>query len=309
MTHIIIRDIDQIIVGFLSDDLPTLVTLLSVNKYFQQTVSTIKLVDQWLKVNTMHIYTPYGIFLRICQLGYLEYAIYMLNKHQIDIHSLDEYAFILCCSSGHLELAKYLIMIAETTRTYYSPDKARIDNCEIQVCYRGINKINISANYDSAFKISCANGHTDIVKWLVELGESGTYGKVDIHTTSEYAFKMSCANGHTDIAKWLVELGESGTYGKVDIHAASEYAFRHSCANGHIDIAKWLVKTGEADMYGMIDIHINNDDAFKKSCKNGHWELARWLIELGQTDMYTEINIDIINSHMNCVVAGVVAGV
>jgi len=59
---------------------------------------------------------------------------------------------------------------------------------------------------------------------------------IDIHVEEEYAFRYSCCNGHLEIAKHLVLLGEDPYYGKINIHAKWEWAFRISCREGHMEV-------------------------------------------------------------------------
>ena len=94
--------------------------------------------------------------------------------------------------------------------------------------------------------------------------------KININAIDELAFKWSCINGHIEIARWLIHLGESDGYNnKINIHAGVDYAFRRSCENGHIEIALWLIHLGESDGYGKIDPMIVNlyiDAIYKNVC-------------------------------------------
>ena len=167
--------------------------------------------------------------------------------------------FAETCKLGFLEYAKYLV---------------------------NENKIDIHIYGDYVFVLICYNGHKDVARWLVELGESDGYTKIDIHANNDYAFRYSCLNGHKDVAQWLVELGESDGYTKIDIHAWNEYAFRYSCKYGHLDLAQWLINLGESSGYTKIDIHADNDYAFMCSCKYGHKYIARWLVQLSESGAY-----------------------
>ena len=177
----------------------------------------------------------------------------VINNMQLD---LPNDKFIEACKRGFLAYAKYLF---------------------------GAYEIDIHANNDYAFQLSCENGHIEVAQWLILLGESNDYTKIDIHADNEYAFRWSCQYGHLELAQWLIKLGESNGYTKINIHADNEYAFRWSCRNGHLEVAQWLVNLGESSGYTKIDIHANNDYAFRWSRKNGYLDLAQWLVKLNKT--------------------------
>ncbi len=69
------------------------------------------------------------------------------TNNPIDIHILNEHAFILACSNGHIEVVKYLIGITKDTD----------------------NPINIHSKNEQEFILTCEKGHIEVVKYLVEL--------------------------------------------------------------------------------------------------------------------------------------------
>ena len=62
--------------------------------------------------------------------------------------------------------------------------------------------------------------------------------KINIHMDNEHAFRLSCANGHIETVKYLIELGNQANYKQINIHADDEFAFRWSCGNGYIEMVK-----------------------------------------------------------------------
>ena len=209
--NIIIPDIDKHIVNLV--DLRSLANLLLVNKFFHTIIIAKPIMEQWKHLNSMKLGTINDIFIETCKMGFLEYAIYLVNENIIDIHADNDCAFRMCCQNGHLKLAQWLIQLGESN---------------------GYTKIDIHADNDYMFGNSCSNGHLKLAQWLIELGESSGYAKFDIHVVNDYAFRRSCFYGHLELAQWLVQLGESSGYTKFDIHADNDYAFRLSCRNGHI---------------------------------------------------------------------------
>ena len=83
--------------------------------------------------------------------------------------------FLLSCSRGHLEVAKWLI---ET-----------------------FDDINVHVYSGKAFRLSCENGHLEVAKWLLE-----TFGDIDVHAKNDYAFIWSCYYGYLEVTKWLITI-------------------------------------------------------------------------------------------------------
>ena len=229
--NIIIPDIDQIIVSL--TELPTLVNLGCVNKYFYTLVLNQPILKQWLIIKNMHGKKSIGeIFIEVCMKGFLSYGMFLLKKNKININASYEGAFRLSCYHGRIQVAQWLVQLGESGE---------------------YKRININANYEGAFRSSCYHGRIQVAQWLVQLGESGEYKRININANYEGAFRLSCENGHIQIAQWLIQLGESGEYKRIDINACNEDAFISSCANGHIQIAHWLIQLGESGNYSRID--------------------------------------------------------
>lgn len=108
---------------------------------------------------------------------------------------------------------------------------------------------------DKFFEL-CETGNLEKLKKL-------NYNKIDIHDGYEYAFEMACENGHLDVVKYLIWLGENG-HGKINIHDRYRSIFRYTCSNKHLSIVKYLLWLGE-NGYGKIDIHDYYDYAFYMS--------------------------------------------
>ena len=191
--NIIIPDIDKHIVNLV--DLRSLANLLLVNKFFNTIITAKPIMDQWKHIKNIKSETITDIFIETCEMGFLEYAIYLVNENIIDIHALNDNAFRWSCCNGHLKLSQWLIELGESS---------------------GYTKIDIHANNDYAFRYSCLHGHLKLAQWLIQLGESSGYTKIDIHAVNDYAFKWSCYYGHFNLAQWLVSLGESNGYTNFD---------------------------------------------------------------------------------------------
>ena len=73
---------------------------------------------------------------------------------------------------------------------------------------------------------AAANGHLDMVKYLVSKG-------ADVRARFDFALQCTAFNGHLDIVKYLVENG-------ADVRACDDFALRWAAANRHWDIVKYL---------------------------------------------------------------------
>jgi ankyrin repeat protein len=119
------------------------------------------------------------------------------------------------------------------------------------LCNKNINGL---TNYASK------NGHTDIVKLLIENG-------ADIHAIDDYALIYASENGHTDIVNLLIENG-------ADIHAKDDYALIWASKKGYIEIVKLLIENG-------ANIHAKDDYALRWASENGHTDIVKLLIKSG----------------------------
>ena len=111
--NIIIPDIDPYIVNLVEPDM--LSNLLLVNKFFHNLIIDRNIFCQWKAMRNMLFAPTEIIFSEICKRGFLEYATYLIDNHDIDIHNNNEYAFRLSCRYGQLKIAQWLIQLGETT--------------------------------------------------------------------------------------------------------------------------------------------------------------------------------------------------
>jgi hypothetical protein len=197
------------------------------------------------------------IFRSYCRAGDFNQIKIYIEEKKIDINSIEQ-GFILCCEYGHKNVAEYISKI---------------------------EGINIHANDDSAFYMSCMKGTLDISKWLYKL--SIDEGKpIDIYGVNEFAFRYSCIYGHINTAKWLFEL--SNKFGrKFDIHIENDYLFRGSCTRNNLNVAQWLYNIA-LENGTCIDIHAPDGDneAFIYSCKGGYIDIVKWLCEISDDFSY-----------------------
>jgi ankyrin repeat protein len=82
---------------------------------------------------------------------------------------------------------------------------------------------------DEALIEAAANGHDDIVEYLVESG-------ANISENGDEALIGAAANGHLAVVKYFVEKGAN--------KFARDEALIEAAANGHDDIVEYLVESG-----------------------------------------------------------------
>ena len=87
--------------------------------------------------------------------------------------------------------------------------------------------------YDNLFLQVCGYGLINYAKYLFK-----NY-KINIHKNADCAFRYSCATGHLQAAKWLIDLSKQ-LNSPIDIHAWNDYVYRYSKQNGHLELYEWL---------------------------------------------------------------------
>ena len=86
---------------------------------------------------------------------------------------------------------------------------------------------------------ACHNGHTDVVKLLLEHSN----GHIKLNAKNGHGwtpFNRACQNGHTDVVKFLLEHFDRN----VDLntrHTNGFNAIMFACSNGHTDVVQLLL--------------------------------------------------------------------
>jgi ankyrin repeat protein len=106
-------------------------------------------------------------------------------------------------------------------------------------------------NYDddcnSPIDMACANGHLEIVKYLIENKKGYTKYRKSWHC-STYAFDSACESGHLEIVKYLTLKKVHGTY----------ESFENAYNNNHTHIIDWL----NENMYRYINCYADRNFYF-----------------------------------------------
>ena len=95
--------------------------------------------------------------------------------------------------------------------------------------------IDIHSWYDYALHIAAKNGHTEIVKLLLDKSSCRDSRRANIHAGNDLALRWAAMNGRTETVKLLLD---RGAY----IHTWDNEALRLAVNYGHTETAKLLLK-------------------------------------------------------------------
>lgn len=238
--------------------------------YFLGAVSTgsLEIVRRISTENIALVHTPTALSLA-CTSGHLEIVKYLHEKGN-NIFCSQESAAVTACFAGHFDVAHYL----------YSNG---VD----------VNQKNTYGNVGLFYASQL--GHLEMVQYLCSLGADidfcSCYGWTSLFFASQF--------GHLDIVKFLHSLG-------ADINAKSSFgstAISTAAQSGSLSVVEYLYESG-------ADINIANDDgltAIMLASREGRLEVADFLYSCGadlqQTDRHNNTAMKLASSHGQSVVA------
>jgi hypothetical protein len=190
---------------------------------------------------------------------------------------------------------------------------------EVKLFFELNSDLNIHSYWDEAFRMACANGHLNIVKWLYEISLERN-SPIRIGICENYDFYWSCYNGNLDCALWLWEIyykekndenyknfycqlfKESFKNNKYEVSKCLyeicnlrnlpliKEMFGSACTNGNFDFIKWYLENEDIDFYEINEKKdpFKREHFFSKCCYSGNVELIKWLLE-----KYPNLNFDI----------------
>lgn len=80
---------------------------------------------------------------------------------------------------------------------------------------------------DQDLIINCENGHTEVVRLLLNAG-------ADVHAGDDFALREASENGHTEVVQLLLNAW-------ADVHAKDDFALRYASALGHAEVVQLLL--------------------------------------------------------------------
>jgi ankyrin repeat protein len=159
----------------------------------------------------------------------------------------------------------------------------------LQACTNGTLRIvkTLSAwvgpsTHTRGFRLASANGHLDVVKYLVGLG-------ADINAEDHEAIQFASANGHLDVVKYLASQG-------ADVRIWGDSPVKLACEHGHLPVVKYLVEEWGADVEEKED----NEVPIQQASENGHLDVVKYLVSQG-VDLYGAISQASGSGHLDIV--------
>jgi ankyrin repeat protein len=119
----------------------------------------------------------------------------------------------------------------------------------LRVFYSVIFSVDVNARHGEALRLSAKNGHTEVVKILLEVLQAtfwlSQFGTIDSPVNQKHGanhavlencpLRLACQNGHMECAKLLLQAGSNPG-------SASNYAIIRASENGHAGIVELLMK-------------------------------------------------------------------
>jgi hypothetical protein len=140
-------------------------------------------------------------FRRSCYYGHLEAAkwLYELDG-KIDIHANNDMAFRWSCEKGYIEIAKWLYGLDGKINIH-----ANYNEAFRWSCHNGHFEV---AKWLYGLSANKSGSQTKIIGDVMnhQIDGSVVIGNIDIHANNERAFRVSCCKGNIEIAIWLYGL-------------------------------------------------------------------------------------------------------
>lgn len=184
-----------------------------------------------------------------CKNGDLDCLKSILSQHQNV--NLSEYLLTISIIHGHINIVRYLI-----------------DN----------NIINSTKNYDDCIKYACANGHLQIVKYLINF--------INNNDVINKSFEFACRHGHLDIVIFLISYN-------ANIHYGNNLPLIIASINGHHEIVKLLVLRN-------ANILDQNIGALYGAYNHGHLNIVKYLLDhISDHSIIDDKKLEIIYKQIN----------
>jgi len=200
------------------------------------------------------------------------------------------------CSTGHLELAKWLLQIKPDIYIRGGFFRACMDG-QLEVAKWLLN-VKPDINFED-YVFLCAH-NSEIAKLLLQV-------KPDIisiiSTQNEMMFRKACSYNRIELAKWLLQMKPD-----INISACDDYAFRNACRNSghynaylikHLEVAKWLQSLKPYLYVIEYDENGNYANYRIRSKEEANWEKRKCALHLAyqeNTNILYHLPVDIVKA-------------
>lgn len=306
----VISEIDSLIIDFL-DYLLDYKQLIMVNKYYHKLINNNPIYRDLRtfskKKKDMYLHEKYfreasdalRYYCLACKYNYPYVAKYILNKYSIDVHFHNDYPFRLSCIGGNLKLVEWHYSLIENKKNLYISEWGFSWACEhgrleiAQYLY-SLNEINIRIHNDYAFRYSCKNRHSNIIKWLCTICDDYKFKYIfpipeidsmiinyldyfsdfkQLALVNKYYHKHIENNSiYQDLQNFSLE--RKHMFLDIPLKKKSEEIFCLACKYDYPQVAEYIYHKYS------IDIHVENDYAFRLSCFAKDLYTAKWLYSL-----------------------------
>ncbi|VDI03178.1 Hypothetical predicted protein [Mytilus galloprovincialis] len=191
--------------------------------------------------------------------------------------------FYLCCAQGHHETVKILLDLYD--KIAYDMIVTVDEYVFLSNVTKMVNTTAINEIGSTALHIACLNGHTDVVKLLVDFG-------MNINNKTKHGFTplyLACQKGRYETVKFLLDLNCRTSHSQMDIPKTETDVYRS------LHSTPIRVNTTSKDPLGSTALHV--------ACSNGHSGVANLLINVGmdvnarRNDGKTALHLASLNGH------------
>jgi ankyrin repeat protein len=205
----------------------------------------------------------------------------LLEDPRVNPSAHQNCAFMKSCENGWFELLQMLLRRIELNRLDMNIKKhafqAAAANGHFQIVEFLLSQSDstgIGFGDNTAFLKAAENGHFEIVNLLLKLRKDLM---IDPSSMNNAAFLKAAENGHTRVISLLLSLPKEAGI-KPDVN--DNFSFKKAAENGHSDVVDLLLSLPKESG---IDPSVGVNYALRNSIYNGHYKVAKKLLSLPST--------------------------
>ncbi|XP_063405875.1 serine/threonine-protein phosphatase 6 regulatory ankyrin repeat subunit A-like [Mytilus trossulus] len=216
-------------------------------------------------------------------LGYLDFVEYFIVKSPNHIEVKDKEGrspFYVACEKVHIAVVRYLMKYNQDINAENLDKTTALNGNEKLAKLLLFGKYNVDISNRDTFGLTalhsaCKNGHTEIVKAILEF-DSNVNEKDENGSTPLF---LACLHGCYDTVKFLLDLNGKKFNSRVDTTIKDEKgcsALHAACLNPDIEVAKLLIDVG----MNINDTTNSGSTPLHNACQQGHYETVKLLVDL-----------------------------